>query len=256
MKSRANNSFRFHFEWQKYIAGLSDSIRIDVYDAVIEYAMSGAVIEIGATAQAIFNAIRKDIDEDNEKSASVSKARSEAGKKHRGNQHSRVGQDLEQSGTNGTNVPNLEQMEQMFQTEKTVEDNYTDKEDVTKSKFGTNVPTAENSLNNNINTSSTTSTSKSTSNNNNININKRPQKVFRKPTVEQIADYCMSRNNGIDAESFYDFYESKGWVVGKSPMKDWKACVRTWEKRDREDKPKGMDVGVILRERPKYTKGW
>ena len=44
--------------------------------------------------------------------------------------------------------------------------------------------------------------------------------------------YCEERGNGIDAQSFVDFYESKGWVVGKSPMKDWKAAVRTWEQRD------------------------
>lgn len=90
----------------------------------------------------------------------------------------------------------------------------------------------------------------------NIKEEKKVSARFVKPTVEQIADYCRGRGNGIDAQSFYDFYESKGWVVGKSPMKDWKACVRTWEKRERDDKPKGMDVGVILKERPKYTKGW
>ena len=55
---------------------------------------------------------------------------------------------------------------------------------------------------------------------------------FVKPTVEDVRAYCEERGNGIDAQSFVDFYESKGWVVGKSPMKDWKAAVRTWEQRD------------------------
>ena len=59
---------------------------------------------------------------------------------------------------------------------------------------------------------------------------KRANKKFVKPTVEEIAAYCRERNNTIDAESFFNFYESKGWVVGKSPMKDWKAAVRTWER--------------------------
>lgn len=86
---------------------------------------------------------------------------------------------------------------------------------------------------------------------------RKPSKAFRRPTVQQVEEYCQERNNSIDAQSFVDFYDSKGWVVGKSPMKDWKAAVRTWEKkRERDDKPKGMDVGVILKERPKYTKGW
>ena len=61
---------------------------------------------------------------------------------------------------------------------------------------------------------------------------KSVQKRFQKPTAEEIDAYCKERGNGIDARKFYDFYESKGWVVGKSPMKDWKAAVRTWEQRD------------------------
>lgn len=56
------------------------------------------------------------------------------------------------------------------------------------------------------------------------------RKVFRKPTVEEINQYCTERENKIDPQRFFDFYESKGWKVGKEPMKDWKACVRTWEK--------------------------
>ena len=54
---------------------------------------------------------------------------------------------------------------------------------------------------------------------------------FKKPTVNDIKEYCFWRNNGIDAETFFDFYESKNWMVGKNKMKDWKACMRTWEKR-------------------------
>ena len=56
-------------------------------------------------------------------------------------------------------------------------------------------------------------------------------KKFIKPTIEEIETYCKERNNGINANAFYDFYESKNWYVGKNKMKDWKACVRTWEQR-------------------------
>ena len=71
-------------------------------------------------------------------------------------------------------------------------------------------------------------------NNTSININVR----FKKPTINEIDNYCKERNNNIDAETFYDFYESKNWKIGKSSMKNWKACVRTWEKR--QSKTKGM----------------
>lgn len=55
------------------------------------------------------------------------------------------------------------------------------------------------------------------------------KKRFKKPTVEEVRAYCQERQNGVDASAFVNFYEAKGWVVGKSPMKDWKAAVRTWE---------------------------
>ena len=57
-------------------------------------------------------------------------------------------------------------------------------------------------------------------------------KRFTPPTLEEVKEYCKERKNGIDAEQFIDFYESKGWKVGNQKMKDWKAAVRTWERRE------------------------
>ena len=57
---------------------------------------------------------------------------------------------------------------------------------------------------------------------------------FQKPTLAEIREYCISRGNKVDPEQFFDFYESKGWMVGNSRMKDWRAAVRTWEKRENE----------------------
>ena len=54
------------------------------------------------------------------------------------------------------------------------------------------------------------------------------------PTLEEVTAYCNERHNNIDPQTFIDFYESKGWYVGKNKMKDWKACIRTWEKSDRK----------------------
>ena len=65
---------------------------------------------------------------------------------------------------------------------------------------------------------------------------KEPKKNFEKPTVEEIAAYCAERKNEVDAQAFFDFYESKGWKVGAVKMRDWRASVRTWEKRDAEEK--------------------
>lgn len=53
---------------------------------------------------------------------------------------------------------------------------------------------------------------------------------FSPPSVEEVRAYCEERKNNVDPESFVNFYESKGWMVGKNKMKDWKAAVRTWER--------------------------
>ena len=61
---------------------------------------------------------------------------------------------------------------------------------------------------------------------------------FSPPSVEEVLAYCEERSNGVDAQAFCDFYVSKGWKVGNSPMKDWKAAVRTWERREKTDAKK------------------
>lgn len=73
-------------------------------------------------------------------------------------------------------------------------------------------------------------------------------KRFKKPTLEEVAAYCRERKNNVNPQRFIDFYTSKGWKVGKEPMKDWKACIRTWE-QDEKDKPKkGADPSKYDRE--------
>ena len=53
--------------------------------------------------------------------------------------------------------------------------------------------------------------------------------MFIPPTIEQVREYCLERNNNINPDKWYDHYVSNGWMVGKNKMKDWKASVRTWE---------------------------
>ena len=60
--------------------------------------------------------------------------------------------------------------------------------------------------------------------------------IFTPPTVDEVRNYCVERNNSVDAEAFVSFYESKGWLIGKNKMKDWRAAVRTWERSRKDDK--------------------
>lgn len=59
--------------------------------------------------------------------------------------------------------------------------------------------------------------------------NTKKKEPFHKPTLEEITAYCLERHNSVNPESFYNHYESNGWKVGNSPMKDWKASIRYWE---------------------------
>lgn len=60
---------------------------------------------------------------------------------------------------------------------------------------------------------------------------KRESRNFVPPSLSEVKAYCQERNNGINPQHFIDFYASKGWMIGKNKMKDWKAAVRTWEQR-------------------------
>ena len=74
---------------------------------------------------------------------------------------------------------------------------------------------------------------------------------FAPPSLQEVTDYCRERGNGVDPERFVDFYAAKGWKVGNQPMKDWKAAVRTWEKRDEEKKRAQPSRGIKLSEAEK-----
>lgn len=68
---------------------------------------------------------------------------------------------------------------------------------------------------------------------------------FTPPTVEEVRAYCQERSNGIDPERFVDFYQSNGWMRGKTKIKDWKACVRTWEKNNQQTTAPLSKAGYI-----------
>lgn len=71
-------------------------------------------------------------------------------------------------------------------------------------------------------------------NNDSLQNHQSNNKRFLPPTYEEVNLYCNERGNNVDAQAFVDFYTSNGWKVGNNPMKDWKAAVRTWEKRDKK----------------------
>ena len=83
--------------------------------------------------------------------------------------------------------------------------------------------------------------------------NKKTIKRFTPPTVEDVRSYCTERGSNVDPQTFVDFYEAKGWMVGSNHMKDWRACVRTWEK-NRVDRGRGKQNPALKYEQKPISK--
>ena len=67
-----------------------------------------------------------------------------------------------------------------------------------------------------------------------------PRRFFP-PSVDQVADYCAGRSNGIDAQHFVDYYEARGWMIGKQRMRSWQAAIRNWENRNAQQNRNTID---------------
>ena len=82
----------------------------------------------------------------------------------------------------------------------------------------------------------------------------KPLTRFVPPTAEEVKAYCLERQNGIDANTFVNFYAAKGWMIGKNRMKDWKAAVRTWERNSNQTqtKPNSFDARSFLMGKEEY----
>jgi len=79
-----------------------------------------------------------------------------------------------------------------------------------------------------------------------IKNNSDKTKKFIKPNIQEIKDYCFERKNNVDVNKFFNYYEANGWKVGKNAMKDWKACVRTWEGNNFNSNSKTNDEPKFL----------
>ena len=69
---------------------------------------------------------------------------------------------------------------------------------------------------------------------------------FAPPTLDEVKAYCQERGNNVDAQKFIDFYESKGWMIGKNKMKSWQAAVRTWERESTSTPARARQRNTML----------
>jgi hypothetical protein len=79
---------------------------------------------------------------------------------------------------------------------------------------------------------------------------KKKDVVVVPPLRIDVINYCKERNNGINADTFIDFYTARGWIIGKNKMKDWRAAIRTWEQRNK-DKPMAPAAPISTGQSPR-----
>lgn len=199
------NSFVVYDNWSTLLCGLPDEEAGKLIKAICAYKLGILEGIDDPVTAAMFNMIKDKLDADAESYNETCKARAESGKrgaeKRWGNSNSK------QNIANAINaMANDSKPKQSMADNDTDTDNDTDKDIKEKE-----------------------SKKKSAD---------KPHRSFTPPTLEEVRSYCNERRNGVDAQHFMDFYESKGWFIGKNKMKDWKAAVRTWEQRSRSSPSK------------------
>ena len=219
-------TFLFYADWLNVIRDLPSEVQLEVYQAIAEYAIYDNLIELKPLAKVAFGFIKQTIDRDTQKYISISEKRSEAGKKG--------GRPLKNNELKESN----EKQKKQLLSEKSKKSNcpLNDNDNVNdndisflekkKQKSDAAVSDLENE--NSESPLETIQAPKEQSGG---------RKRFTIPTPEEVQAYCDERKNGILGQQFCDFYSSKGWKIGKEPMKDWKAAVRTWEMRRKDQSP-------------------
>ena len=220
-------TFLFYADWLNVIRDLPSEVQLEVYQAIAEYAIYGNLIELKPLAKVAFGFVKQTIDRDTQKYISISEKRSEAGKK--GGRRLKDNE-LEESNENQKKQL-LSEKSKKSNCSLNDNDNVNDNDIsfLEKKKQKSDVAVSDLENENLESPIETIQTPKEQSGGG--------RKRFTIPTPEEVQAYCDERKNGILGQQFCDFYSSKGWKIGKEPMKDWKAAVRTWEMRRKDQSP-------------------
>ena len=198
-------SFVIYDNWSTLLCGLPDEEAGKLIKAICSYKLGIQDDEIDPVTAAMFNMIKDKLDEDEESYNETCKRRAENGKKGAEKRWNDSKPKQKIANAISAMANDSKAWQNMADTDT---DNDTDTDKDIKEKE---------------------SKKKSAD---------KPHRSFIPPTIEEVRSYCTERRNGVDAQHFMDFYESKGWFIGKNKMKDWKAAVRTWEQRSRSSPSK------------------
>ena len=195
--------------WGRMISALPDEQALELVRMIFDYSFADAEpISEDISVNAIFGMIREKLDEDADAWEKTRQARSEAGK---------LGNEIRWGNRDASQSDN--------ENRKT---SHCDNRDRKASQSIANVAVS-------VSDSVSVYVSKDKEK------DKKENRRFTPPSLKEVSEYITEKGYHVDAQSFVDFYTSKGWRVGNSPMKDWKACVRTWARRDK-DKPASFNT--------------
>ncbi len=204
------DSFVMFKNWSDAINALPEEYQLECYKAVVSFGINGVMPEgLSPVATAMLISFSKGME----------------------NNIARYNASVE-NGKKGGRPPKNENLEKPRETQENLDEPSKENKNLDKPNHNLNVNVNDNvNVNNNIKEEEKEKKEEERQQVGTPSSSKR----FVKPTIEEIKEYCRERKNRIDAENFYNFYESKGWKVGNQPMKNWKSCIITWEKREKQE---------------------
>ena len=200
------NSFTFYLSFEKAISRLDDKNQLSVYRSISRYSLFGENPEVDGLAAIAWELIKPILDK--------SRVRSENGKKAK-----------------GVPKPNLVGNKNAKNKAKTKLNEAESKQDRDRDR-------KEDKSSFEIDVDMSASADKKTGSD-------KPTR-FVPPTLNEVQDFILKNGYSVNADRFMDFYEAKGWMIGKNKMKDWKAAVRNWQRGQKAKRPD--EVGIVLRD--------
>lgn len=205
MSNNVKKSFVLYHDIREPLEMLDDAERGRLFSAILNYSEFGELPDFSGPLRMAFAFIRTALDRDSEKWEDKRQKRVEAGRAG----GIRSGEVRKQNQANEANASESKQTKQ----------NQANQAVPVPAPVPAPVPVPDN-----VNVIEE------------IDADKPPRSTaFTPPTVEEVAAYCQERKNNIDPQGFVDYYEASEWKRGNTKIKDWRACVRTWERKEKNN---------------------
>ena len=228
-KQRKRDSFVFRREWREAISDLPNNVRLEVYEAVFDYALFGTSSKLSEPATIAFNFIRPVLERDMAKYEDVREKRREAGS--RGAQATNAIR-WGDASAKSANAETCRQMSAKSADNVNVDDNVNVNVDV-------NVDDNESGGIKKAADAATPPTIEFEE----VKSTKPKRTKFVPPTIEDVVLYAAEQGLEMDVEGFFYYYQSQGWHVGRNPMKDWKSAMKRWAREDAKKQTQQKQYG-------------